>query len=244
MHSCVFLVRIHRFSRFFGSILWPLSLHSQDEVKAAQKNSRRPDHVYSKAVRSPKTNRIAKCFDQRQRFIIAALFISEIYPLACCWKWAFSRAMSHNTFFRQTLWSGEWTQGLGPRSNFPWPFVTYVQKCMQWRKWRNIASRWRFELDAKSGPLEAGDFGKNGDFGEIGDFGKNCHACNGENGEKSPASGNLNWMPKVAPWRLAILAKMAILAKLAILAKIARGLVICGKIFKLDAKSGPFKVDN
>ena len=35
---------------------------------------------------------------------------------------------------------------------------------MQWRKWRNwqkIANRWRFELDAKSGPLEAGDFGKN-----------------------------------------------------------------------------------
>ena len=91
-----------------------------------------------------------------------------------------------------------------------------------------IASRWRFELDAKSGPLEAGDFGENGDFGEIGDFGKNCHACSGENGEKSPASGDLNWMPKVAPWRLAILAKMAILAK------IARGLAICGKIFKLD----------
>ena len=47
---------------------------------------------------------------------------------------------------------------------------------MQWRKWRNwrkIVSRWRFELDAKSGPLEAGDFGENGDFGEIGDFGKN-----------------------------------------------------------------------
>ena len=67
---------------------------------------------------------------------------------------------------------------------------------------------------------------------------------NGETGEKSPAAGDLNWMPKVAPWRLAILAKMAILAKLAILAKIARGLAICGKIFKLDAKSGPFKVDN
>ena len=103
---------------------------------------------------------------------------------------------------------------------------------MQWRNWRNwrkIVSCWRFELDAKSGPLEAGDFGENGDFGEIGDFGKNCHACNGENGktgEKSPASGNLNWMPKVAPWRLAILAKMAILAKLTILAKIARGLAI------------------
>ena len=47
------------------------------------------------------------------------------------------------------------------------------------------------------------------------------NACNGENGEKSPAAGDLNWMPKVAPWRLAILVKMAILAKLAILAKIA-----------------------
>ena len=71
-----------------------------------------------------------------------------------------------------------------------------------------------------------------------------CNGENGETGEKSPAFGDLNWMPKVAPWRLAILAKMAILAKLAILAKIARGLAICGKIFKLDAKSGPFKVDN
>ena len=69
----------------------------------------------------------------------------------------------------------------------------------QWRKWQNwrkIASRWRFELDAKSGPLEAVYFGK------IGDFGKNRNACNGENGEtgeKSPSSGDLNWMPKVAP---------------------------------------------
>ena len=32
------------------------------------------------------------------------------------------------------------------------------------------------------------------------------NACHGENGEKSPASGDLNWMPKVAPWRLVILA--------------------------------------
>ena len=71
-----------------------------------------------------------------------------------------------------------------------------------------------------------------------------CNGENGETGEKSPAAGDLNWMPKVAPWRLAILEKMAILAKLAILAKIARGLAICGKIFKLDAKRGPFKVDN
>ena len=84
------------------------------------------------------------------------------------------------------------------------------------------------------------------------------NACNGENdknGEKSPASDNLSWMPKVAAWRLAILAKLAllgkiarglaimaimeknvpapwrvvILAKLAILAKIARGLAIMAK---------------
>ena len=85
------------------------------------------------------------------------------------------------------------------------PLHTYVQKCMQWRKWRKwrkIASCWRFELDAKSGPLEVDDFGKNGDFGEIGDFGKNRHACNGESGKTgkiSPAAGDLNWMPKVAP---------------------------------------------
>ena len=66
------------------------------------------------------------------------------------------------------------------------------------------------------------------------------NACNGGNGEKSPASGDLNWMPKVAPWGLAILAKLAISAK------IARGLVISRmwQIFKLDAKSGPFKLDN
>ena len=31
---------------------------------------------------------------------------------------------------------------------------TYVQKCMQWRKWL-------FELNTKSGPLETGDFGEN-----------------------------------------------------------------------------------
>ena len=82
-----------------------------------------------------------------------------------------------------------------------------------------------------------------------------CNGENGKNGEKSPASDNLSWMPKVAAWRLAILAKLAllgkiarglaimaimeknvpapwrvvILAKLAILAKIARGLAIMAK---------------
>ena len=43
------------------------------------------------------------------------------------------------------------------------------------------------------------------------------NACNGETGEKSPAAGDLNWMPKGDPWKLAFLA---------ILAKIGRGLVI------------------
>ena len=28
-----------------------------------------------------------------------------------------------------------------------------------------------------------------------------CNGENGETGEKSPAAGDLNWMPKVAPWR-------------------------------------------
>ena len=41
---------------------------------------------------------------------------------------------------------------------------------MQWRK---IASLWRFELDAKRGPLENGDFGEISDFGKIGGFGEN-----------------------------------------------------------------------
>jgi len=56
------------------------------------------------------------------------------------------------------------------------------RKCMKWRKWRNwrkISSLWRFELDAKSG-----------NFGENGYFGKYLA---------------INFL---APWRLAILAKM------------------------------------
>ena len=54
----------------------------------------------------------------------------------------------------------------GTRPPSPLIFSTYVQKCLQWRKWRKITSLWRFQLDAKSGPLEAGDFGENGDFGK------------------------------------------------------------------------------
>ena len=93
---------------------------------------------------------------------------------------------------------------------------TYVQKCMQRRKWR-------FELNTKSGPSETSDFGK---------IGEN-HQRAGDNGENCPV-----------PWRL--LVKVAIVAKMAISAKTTRGLVISRmwQIFKLDAKSGPLKLDN
>ena len=57
--------------------------------------------------------------------------------------------------------------------------------------------------------------------GEIANFGKNRQKWQKwQEWRKSPASGDLNWMPKVAPWRLAILANLAILAE------IARGLSI------------------
>ena len=52
---------------------------------------------------------------------------------------------------------------------------------------------------------------------ESGDFGEN-----GTNGEKTPEGWRhsecgkySNWMPNVAPWGMAILAKMAVLAKMA-----------------------------
>ena len=93
---------------------------------------------------------------------------------------------------------------------------------MQWRKWRLIASLWRLELDTKSGPWRLAILAK--------------------------IARGLAIMVKTlpAPWKLAILAKMVIVAKLAISAKIATGLVVCRmwQIFKLDAKSGPLKLDN
>ena len=61
-------------------------------------------------------------------------------------------------------------------------------------KMAKIASLWRFELDAKSGPLEAGNFSENGDFGEIGDFGKNRQRA----GDIQNVAKYSNWMPKVA----------------------------------------------
>ena len=53
----------------------------------------------------------------------------------------------------------------------------------------------RFELDAKSGPLEACDFGKNGNCGEIGDFRKNRQRA----GDIQNVTLYSNWMPKMAP---------------------------------------------
>ena len=38
------------------------------------------------------------------------------------------------------------------------------------------------------------------------------NAPNGENGENRQRAGDSNWMPKVAPWRVAVLAKLAKLA--------------------------------
>ena len=67
-----------------------------------------------------------------------------------------------------------------------------------------------------------------------------CNGETGETGEKSPAAGDLNWMPKVAPWRLTILAKMAILAKLAILAKIAMHAL--AKVAKLAKNRQPLAI--
>ena len=64
-----------------------------------------------------------------------------------------------------------------------------------------------------------------------------CNGENGETGEKSPAAGDLNWMPKVAPWRLAILAKMAILV---ILAKTAMHAMV--KMAKLAKNHQPLAI--
>ena len=81
---------------------------------------------------------------------------------------------------------------------------------MQWRKWRKIASLWRFELDAKRGPLETGDFGEIGEIGGL---------------------------AKIARGLATMAIDVPTLWRLAILAKIARGLAISRmwQIFKLDA---------
>ena len=54
------------------------------------------------------------------------------------------------------------------------------------------------------------------------------NAPNGENGENRQRAGDSNWMPKVAPWRVAILAILA-------------NLDGEGWRLKLDGKSVPLK---
>ena len=51
---------------------------------------------------------------------------------------------------------------------------------------------WRFKLDAKSGPLESGDFSDFGNFGNNGKF-------YGENGEKSPEGWRFKLDAKSGP---------------------------------------------
>ena len=60
---------------------------------------------------------------------------------------------------------------------------------------KKLPASWWFELDAKSGPLETGDFGENGDCGEIGDFGKTRPSA----GDIQNVAKYSNWMPKVTP---------------------------------------------
>ena len=57
------------------------------------------------------------------------------------------------------------------------------------KKFRKIASLWRFELDAKRGPLETGDIGKISGFGKIGGFGENRQRA-GDNGDKRQETGD------------------------------------------------------
>ena len=67
-----------------------------------------------------------------------------------------------------------------------------------------IASLWRFELDARSGALEAGDFSKNG---EIGDFGKNCRRA-GDNSNKRPGDWQF-WQKSPEMHAMVTMAKLA-----------------------------------
>ena len=83
-----------------------------------------------------------------------------------CWPLPLPTKVENNS---DMFWSELRSEFGGPGGNnanqgFRVVTCSYVQKCMQWQKWwnsRKIASFWRFELDAKSGPLEAGDFGEN-----------------------------------------------------------------------------------
>ena len=100
---------------------------------------------------------------------------------------------------------------------------------MQWRKWQNwqkIASRWRFELDAKSGPLETGDFGQNGDFGEnrqrVGDNGNKRPGPQIATFQRTPLPSHLNFFYSLAILHWRVIAMSAIFANACISGHISR----------------------
>ena len=72
MYSCVCRREFIDLVGLFGGYCLTPDAFFIIRSKAAQKNSRRTDLVYSKAVCSPKTHRIADFLDQRQTSIIAA----------------------------------------------------------------------------------------------------------------------------------------------------------------------------
>ena len=66
--------------------------------------------------------------------------------------------------------------------------ITYVPKTHAMAKnGKNSPEGCPVHLDAKSGPLESGDFGDNGDFAKM-----------EKNGQRA---GDSIWMPKEALWR-------------------------------------------
>ena len=68
---------------------------------------------------------------------------------------------------------------------------------MQWRNWRKITSLWRFELDAKSGPLEAvrprAVHGLVGILEKLGDNTMKLLEINGRNVKDVPNSERSNF---------------------------------------------------
>ena len=64
-----------------------------------------------------------------------------------------------------------------------------------------------------------------------------CSSENGETGEESQATGDLNWIRNVNPWRLTILAKLAIFEK------IARGLALIAINYRKVASLWRFEMD-
>ena len=116
MYSCVFWEWIHRFSRFFGYYCVTPVTPFIRRSKGCPRRLRL--HRKQSAVRTLSTR--PKPIKQQ---IFSLLHLSKSLkaksPHVCCWKGAFSRAMS-KIFFPQTLWSREWTHGVGPTTEGTW----------------------------------------------------------------------------------------------------------------------------